>query len=335
MPSLHLSTPGLRVRLESERILISKPQVEADECPEQVVHLRDIERVFVGERTAITLATLVEFLRREVPVIVIETHGDILGFFERPAPLRTVRRTQYQRSDDPSFSLAAACALVEAKILNQRRVLQRLATNRDEVEVTTLLLHLGRLAEEAVRAKTTATLRGYEGTAAGRYFEAYGTFFPSTAPFERRTRRPPHNPANAILSYCYTLLAAECEAVLHALGLDPGIGCYHEPAENRPALALDLIEPFRAPVADAMALDLLSHGTLRPKDHFEFRDGGCYMNTEGKKRFFVAYERRMEREFTSQSSSQRTTLRGQLEIQARAYRDALTNDVMFEPFRMN
>lgn len=333
MPSLHLTTPGLRVRLEGERLLITRP-VEEGDAGEQAVHLRDVERAFVGERTAISLATLAELLRRKIPVIVIETHGDILGFFERPAPLRMARRAQYRRSDDAAFTLAVSCALVEAKILNQRRVLQRLASNREDVEITPLLLHIGRLAGEAVAAQSIATLRGYEGTAAGRYFEVYGGFFPQGAPFERRSRRPPHNQANAILSYCYTLLAAECEAVLQALGLDSAIGCYHEPAENRPALALDLIEPFRAPVADALALDLLSHGTLHPKNHFEFRDGGCFMNLDGKKRFFVAYERRMEREFTSQQSAKRTTLRGELATQARAYRDAVTDDTMFEPFRM-
>lgn len=333
MPSLHLSTPGVRARLEGGRLVITPPEAEGGQ-PHAVL-LHDIERVFVGEHTAISLAALAELLRRGLPIVVIESHGDVLGFFERPAPLRTVRRAQYRRADDPAFCLAAATVLVEAKILNQRRVLQRLAANRDDAEVTPLLLHLGRLADEAVASASLATLRGYEGTAAGRYFEAYGSFFPASAPFERRSRRPPHNPANAILSYTYTLLAAECEALLHTLGLDPAVGCYHEPAENRPALALDLIEPFRAPVADAMALDLLSHGTLHPKHHFDSRDGGCFLNADGRKRFFVAYERRLERDFTSQPAARRTSLRRELERQARAYRDALASDTMFEPFRMN
>lgn len=337
MPSLHLSTPGLRVRLDSERLLIGVPSDTDSETPppEQVVHLHEVERAFVGVQTRISLAVLGEFLRRKIPVIILEAHGGLLGFFERPAPLRPVRQAQYRRADDASFALAMATVLVEAKILNQRRVLQRLAQNRPESEITPDLLRLSRLAGDVLDCASLATLRGYEGTAAGRYFETYGSFFPADAPFERRSRRPPHNPANALLSYCYTLLAAECEAGLHALGLDPGCGCYHEPAENRPSLALDLIEPFRAPVADAMALDLLSHGSLHPRTHFERRDGGCFMNAEGKKRFFVAYERRMERPFTKALTARRTTLRQELENQARAFRDAVTTDTMFEPFRMN
>lgn len=337
MPSLHLTTPGLHVRLEREQLLIVAPKENSDseKPPEQVVHLRDIERVFVGEHTAISLACLAEFVRREVPVVILEGAGDILGFFERPAPLRIARRAQYRRAEDPAFRLAISSALVEAKILNQRRVLQRLAANREEAEITPQLLRLGHLAQDAVAARSLETLRGYEGTAAGLYFETYGSFFPPEAPFPGRSRRPPLDPPNAILSYCYTLLAAECEALLHTHGLDPAIGCYHEAAENRPALALDLIEPFRPVVADALALDLLSHQTLRPKLHFDWREGGCYLNTEGRRRFFVAYERKMERAFTSTHTARRTSLRREIEAQIQGFKQAILEDAMFEPFRMN
>jgi CRISPR-associated protein Cas1 len=160
-------------------------------------------------------------------------------------------------------------------------------------------------------------------------------FFPDNAPFERRSRRPPHNAPNAILSYAYTLLSAEAEACLYAIGLDPALGFYHEPATGRPSLALDIIEPFRAPLADAMALDLLTHGILNPKAHFENRDVGVYLNVEGRKRFFVAYERRMEREFTSEQHGSRTVLRRELHNQCRAVKKAISQGEPFEPFLMN
>lgn len=340
MPSLYLTTPGLQVHLESERLTLTPPAESANgstppPLTPPVVHLRDIERAFIHHRTAISLAALAELARRDIPVVILDHHGDILGFFQGPAPVRTARRAQYRRSDDPRFCLATASALVEAKILNQRRVLQRLAANREQLEITPHLLWLRQLAEQAVAASSLETLRGYEGTAAGRHFEVYATFFPPEVPFPGRSRRPPLNPPNAVLSYAYTLLAAECESLIHLHGLDPAIGCYHEAAENRPALALDLIEPFRAPVADALALDLFSHGTLQPSLHFESRNGGCYLNYDGKKRFFVAYERRMERDFSHQQSGRRTSLRHELENQVLAFRRAVLDDVMFEPFLMN
>jgi len=186
-----------------------------------------------------------------------------------------------------------------------------------------------------VKAASRETLRGYEGAAAGRYFERYGEFFPESCPFERRSRRPPLNPPNAILSYAYTLLAAEAEAFLHGIGLDPAIGFYHEPEDRRASLALDLIEPFRAPVADAMALDLISHATLKPERDFEKAKGGIYLSAEGRRRFHVAYERRMEREFTSDQHGQRTSLRRELHQQCHAAKRAFLDEEPWEPFVMN
>ena len=131
------------------------------------------------------------------------------------------------------------------------------------------------------------------------------------------------------------LLAAEAEAHIHTIGLDPALGFYHQPADSRASPALDIIEPFRAPLADAMALDLFSHGTLSPSAHFEARNGGILLNTEGRRRFFVAFERRMEREFTSEQHGCRTSLRRELHRQCSFEKKAITDGEPFEPFLMN
>ncbi len=336
MPTLHLTTPGTRVQLESERLLITPPDTPKDNPTTHTVHIRDIERLFLHERTAITLPSLAELARRQLPVIILDNHGQLLAFLQHPTPLRTTLHTQYQRAQDPQFALAIAIALIEAKILNQRRVLQRLAANRPQTQIDPILNTLKQHAQHALTAQSLETLRGHEGAAAGLYFETYATFFPSHIPFVRRSRRPPLNPPNAILSYTYTLLTAECYALLHTNGLDPTLGFYHQPQDNRPALALDLIEPFRAPVADALALDLLTHGTLHPTQHFQTRDdGGCYLNLEGKRRFFVAYERRMEREYTHAHTHTRTTIRRELQNQILALRNTIHHQEPLTPYRMN
>ena len=145
---------------------------------------------------------------------------------------------------------------------------------------------------------------------------------------------PPADPPNAVLSYAYTILGGEMTCHLHAIGLDPVIGFFHEPVDRRPALALDLIEPFRAPVADALALDLFSHGQLQPGEHFESRDGGVFLNVDGRKRFHVAFERRMERTFRLRGSVEHTTLRKELQAQAMAVKMSLTDERPFAAFRM-
>lgn len=336
MPTLCLTTPGSRIQLVSERLRIEIPPPEAGGEPTvRDLPLADIERLVISERCGLTMAALGEMMRRDIPVVVTAGGERVLGMCLAPAPHSTARIAQYRAAGDPAFVLAMAANFVEAKILNSRRVLQRLAANREDATVEECLKSLAHLATQCARAESLDTLRGYEGTSAGRYFDAYGRFFPETAPFERRSRRPPHNAPNAILSYTYTLLAAEVEAELHAAGLDPAIGFLHEPTDRRASLALDLIEPFRAPVADAMALDLLSHGTLNPSKHFERHDAGIYLNNEGKKRFFVAYERRMEREFTSEHHGRRTSLRREIQSQCVGIKQAILDGDPFLPFLMN
>lgn len=336
MPSVYLNTPGTHASLVSERLHVVAPALEgAGEGVRRDVPFFEIEQLILHDSVTLTIPALAELMRRDIPV-VLTSHGDrVLGICLPPAPNNVARLAQYRRYEDTAFRLALAINWVEAKILNSRRVLQRLASNRVEPEVTPLLLALTQLADRARRAESIDTLRGYEGTAAGRYFECYGSFFSAAAPFERRSRRPPHNAPNAVLSYAYTLLGAETEARLHATGLDPCIGFYHEPGDRRAAMALDIIEPFRAPMADAMALDLFSHGILHPVTHFEARDGGIYLNADGRRRFFVAYERRMEREFTSEQHGQRTSLRKELHRQCISVKQAIVSGEPFEPFLMN
>jgi len=335
MPTLCLTTPGTRAHLVSERLRIELPPVDDVPSAPRDLLLADIKRVIVSDRCALTMPALGEFLRREIPVVITSGGESVLGMCLPPAPHSTVRIAQYRHADDTPFRVAMAIALVEAKILNSRRVLQRLAVNREDAAVAPVLGALAGLASACTRAASVDILRGYEGTAAGQYFEAFGRFFPDSCPFERRSRRPPHNAPNAILSYTYTLLAAEAESALHATGLDPAIGFLHETTDRRASLALDLIEPFRAPVADAMALDLLSHGTLHPTKHFEPREAGIYLNLEGKKRFFVAYERRMDREFTSEQHGRRTSLRREIHNQALGIKSAVLSGEPFLPFLMN
>jgi CRISPR-associated protein Cas1 len=338
MPTLYLLTPGTSATLQGERAHIELPPDPDDAAAAREVRdvrLVDIEQVVTTEHVAMTMPLLGAFLRREIPVLLTSRGEKMIGLCLPPAQLSLCRLAQYRRSEDRNFQLALAVNWVEAKILNSRRMLQRLAANREGAAVHETIAVLDTLADKCRGAGSLDTLRGFEGTSAGRYFEALATFFPRDCPFERRSRRPPHNAANAVLSYAYTLLTAEAECRLHAVGLDPAIGFLHEPADRRPSLALDVVEPFRAPVADALALDLLGHDTLKPAVHFQTRDGGVYLNAEGRKRFLIAYERRLTREFLSEQTGQRTSIRGLLHRQAQAVKQAILNDEPFEPFLMN
>lgn len=337
MPGLFVITPGARISLVSERLRVETP-VEGGEPGKYTgrdVPLHDLEQVLVNERIALTVAAMNECMRRNIPILFTDQRQHILGVCRPPLKHAAIRLAQYRCLQETSQCLGWARALVEAKILNARRVLQRVAANRENLDVRESLKDLSSLASAASRATAVDTLRGYEGAGAGKYFETLGRLFPESAPFERRSRRPPLNAPNAVLSYGYTLMTGEMELSLAGCGLDPSLGIYHESENGRCALALDGVEPFRAPLADALALDLFTHGTLKSDEHFEAHDGGVFLNAEGKKRFFVAYERRMTRTFVSEQHGERTTLRGEFRRMALSLKQAILDGTPFRAYRMN
>jgi CRISPR-associated endonuclease Cas1 len=338
MSGVMLLTPGTKASLVSERLRVQPPAgEEGEEVAARDIPLVDVDHVLLGEHAALTTPALAELLRREIPVLVVASGLRLLGVCAPPAALSVARLAQFRRTEDPAFVRDVSAALVAAKLLNQRRVLQRLAANRTDVAVGGPLNMLEQLAARSGRVGLGACdeLRGIEGAGARCYFEALSGFFPPGAPMNGRTRQPPKDAPNAVLSYAYTIMTGEMTCHIHAVGLDPAVGCYHEPEDRRAALALDLIEPFRAPVADALALDLFSHGQLQPREHFEERDGGVFLNLAGRKRFHLAYERRLERAFKSRESGEHTTLRGEMRACALAIKMSIVESRPFAPFRMN
>lgn len=335
MPALFLLSPGTQASLVGERVQVIIPPQPPDEISPRLhyVHLHEIEHVVITTSVHITIPLLSTFMQRNIPVIVTAGGEKVLGTCLAPAPYSRARLLQYKKTLDRTFALSIAERLVQAKIYNQRRVIQRLAGNRDS-DKPSAIDKLEKFAETCRTAQSLDTLRGFEGAAAGTYYDALNLFFPPTAPLEYRSRRPPHNAVNAVLSYGYTIMVAEMECQLHFVGLDPALGFFHETEDRRPSLALDLIEPFRAPLVDALAVDLFSHKTLRPADHFEHRDGGVFLNPEGKKRFFVAWERRMTREFFSPQSQARTTLRNEFYRAAMNIKSTILFGDVFDPFIM-
>jgi CRISPR-associated protein Cas1 len=321
------------------------------------IPLRDLDRLIVTESVQITSAAMAAVLRAGIPVNYLGWNGQFLGgFLPAQNAHGLARLRQYQRTLEPAFGLQMAGRIVTAKIYNQRRVLQRLSASREQVrnaegevrkdaattgeaadtksEIGNTLTWLDALLASLKLSQSLDELRGYEGASTARYFQAWASFLPGDFPFERRSTRPPLNPVNACISFGATLLYSEAVAFIHAHGLDPALGLLHATEDGRWSLALDLIEPFRPVLVEALALDLFSHQILNA-GHFEPKNGGVYLNQEGRKKFFLQYERRLERQFLSEAVEHRTTLRQQLEQQAVQFKAALEQPGRFEPFLMN
>jgi len=359
MPTACLNQTHCRVHLTGERLEVYGRN-EASEKEELLreIPLRDLDRLITSENVHFTSPALGEILRRGIPIHFFSWNGRFLGNFlpsQNHHGLSRIR--QYQRTLDPAFALQMAGRMVTAKLYNQRRVLQRLWASRSEdaegeadpcpadslpnpasghgqSEMESTLKWLDALFASIRVSTTIDELRGYEGAATARYFRAWAGFLPETFPFERRSTRPPQNPVNACISFGSTLLYNEAVAFAHAHGLDPALGLLHTTEDGRWSLALDLIEAFRPVLVEALALDLFSRQMLNGS-HFEEKKGGVYLNEDGRRKFFLQYERRMERQFMSEAVGHRTTLRQQLEQQAVMLKASLEEPGKFEPFLMN
>lgn len=354
VPTACILHADARVSLVSERLEIRGRRNE--DTAEQLLReipLRDLDRLILAESVHVTAPALAAILRANIPVNILAWNGQFLGGFLPATNAHGLARLrQYQRTLDSAFTLPLAGRIVTAKLYNQRRVLQRLAASRQagatsgtgdasgtesvhaKFDISSDLAWLDALFNPISRSTSHDELRGYEGAGTARYFQAWATFLPPSFPFERRSTRPPLNPVNACISFGATLLYHEAVAFLHAHGLDPALGLLHATEDGRWSLALDLIEPFRPALLEALTLDCFSHQILST-DSFEPKKGGIYLNDQGRRKFILQYERRMERQFMSESVGHRTTLRQQLDHQAVMFKTALEDPAKFEPFLMN
>ena len=211
-----------------------------------------------------------------------------------------MRVAQLKLSDSPEKSLALAKCFVIGKVLNCRNILQRRI--RDHGENDTCRIAVDKLASIIPHIKSIDnhdSLRGYEGTAAEIYFDSINELFLAQKDafhFQKRTRRPPLDPINALLSFLYTLLAHECECALEAVGLDPQIGFLHGLRPGRSALALDIMEEFRAPLADRLAFSLINLKQIGASGFKVTESGAVVMDDSTRKIVLTSWQNKKQEE---------------------------------------
>lgn len=329
MCPVYLMTPGTRARLNSESLVIESAE---DGRLIESHPLEEIDHLVVHSGVHIGTQAISKILKNGSPIVFASAKRVVRGIAapSNGAVLRKARQIDACRN--PSQRIVFARLIVEAKIRNQLRVLSRLASYRKCKSRTA-----GKLRQLSRKAKSSPNLdhvRGIEGAAAAIYFDELSSFFPAEMPFVKRSTRPPGNPVNAVLSYLYVTIASEIHLHILAKGLEPGWGFLHEPEDRKHALALDLLEPYRAPLADALALDLINHRRLRP-EHFETKNGGWYLKPENCKIPIEALEQRLSQEFVHNQSGQRTTLRQSMIKQVASTLSYIEGKSDFIPFNMN
>ena len=342
MPTLAITQDTISVRLEQFHLeLINRPPSGDREAPNVRLHvpLHDVDRVVLIGCPGVSIAVLHRLMKMGIPVSFVSAQHRWLGSLSSENPGNAERRIlQYKRCCDETFRLFISSELISCKIRNSRRVLQRLSAPRNEssaprqIRISQDLEQLQRKVEAVPSGMDE--LRGLEGLAAALYFERLSDFFPPELPFEERSRQPPRNEANSLLSWTYSIVLGELFSQIRIHGLDPYIGVLHATSFHKPSLALDLLELFRAPLCDMLVMHLLNHKILRKEHFIKTVENGVYLKPEARALFFPSYESAMTRMFTVKAGTGHTCFRSLLERQVLMMIRILEEQKEYEFFRM-
>ena len=325
---------ALPLIVQSHRARISKKGetivIAEEEKKDKSVRINEISDVAVFGNVSITTPALSTLMDREIPVAFHSYGGWFRGLTHGTGHRNVeVRTAQFRYSFDDALCLRFAQEIVAAKIVNQRTILRR--NWRDGKEGRMAVLEHLKIARKSVNEATSMkTLLGIEGTAAGYYFRAFAKLL--TPPnhghnpedsnpigpfhFEQRNRRPPKDPVNAMLSLAYAMLTRHLTVALSTVGLDPYRGFFHAPGFGKPALALDVMEPFRPLVADSVVLSVINTGEITALDFVKGHTGTA-LTTTGRRNFVKAFERRLSQETTHPLFGYRLSMRRLILLQSR------------------
>ena len=298
--TIYVTTEGAGLRKDGENLVVEVEGVEKGRVP---LHMLASVVVFGG--IYVSPALMQSCAAHGVTIVLLDRGGRFQARVEGPVTGNVLlRRAQYKMSDRPEEIVKS---LVIGKVSNQRSVLMRAMRDYGgeySPEQTSALNDATRrmaqiLRNVAASSDDVDTLRGAEGEAAGLYFGVFDHLIRSPDAefaFRGRSRRPPLDPINALLSFLYTLLTHDCRGAAETVGLDPAVGFLHRDRPGRPSLALDLMEELRPILADRLALSLVNRRQLRAKD-FETRDGGAVIMTDdARKTVLTAWQERKKEE---------------------------------------
>lgn len=329
MATLYVTEPGARIEKEYRRLLVTKE----DEVLLRVPLRRVTEVVLVG-RVGVTTPALHALLQAGVPLLLVGRSGRLAGRLLPPTARNLpLRQAQYRRDEDPAFATEMARCIVASKLRNQRVLALRLLRRRPEADRMPLA-SLYAAETQVSGAPGLDVLRGVEGRGARAYFALYRQAFDAGWQFAKRTRRPPRDPVNALLSLGYTMLGHALVSALEVVGLDPYLGYFHAEKYGRPALALDLVEEFRAPFVDSLVMTLVNRRMLQEDDFRSRGDGGIVLNDRGLRVFFREFGDRLEGTVTPAGVGRPLSYRKIFEVQARRMANVVLGKVdRYRPFQ--
>lgn len=330
--TLYVQAQGAYIRLDHDTL-----KVEVDRVVRLQVPLHHVSGLAVFGNVSITPYVIHRIAEEGRSIIWFDQNGRFRARLAGPVSGNVLlRRAQHEVLGDGGRHLNLARRFVAGKVKNSRQVVMRGV--RETAEVSKPLergvRELNQALKDLDKAADLDMLRGIEGRAAVFYFSALGELIrveEEGLQFGERSKRPPRDPVNAMLSFAYSLLANDCVSACEGVGLDPQIGYALRP--GRPALALDLMEEFRSILADRLVLTLLNRRQITPGDFHQRPGGAVHLSDQGRRTFLDGYQRRKQEEVMHPLLKQRTPIGLLPHIQARLLARHLRGDAAeYPPF---
>ncbi|GHV23184.1 CRISPR-associated endonuclease Cas1 1 [Planctomycetales bacterium] len=300
--TLYVGTQGAYLHREGETVVVEVEKVKRLQLP---IHTLD---GIVCFGNVLCSPFLLGFCaERDVAVSFLTEYGKFLASVRGPVSGNVrLRRRQYRMADDETATRQIAANVVVGKIANSRVVVKRTLRDHESKVDAAALKNAANVLEHAARqvpaARTSDEVRGFEGTAAAAYFGVFNHLIIEQKDdfvFRERSRRPPLDEVNALLSFIYTLLTHDVRSALETVGLDPQVGFLHRDRSGRHGLALDMIEEFRAVIADRLVLSLINRRQLSRRDFCHAGNderGAVTMSDSARKTVLVEYQNRKQEE---------------------------------------
>ncbi|OYD87592.1 CRISPR-associated endonuclease Cas1 [Nostoc sp. 'Peltigera membranacea cyanobiont' 213] len=268
-------------------------------------------------------------LWRRIPVMYLSQKGRYFGRLQTEGDAKVeylMRQVDCARNE--KFTRQQAEAIVTAKLHNSRILIMRLNRRRSTENATQAIDLIEVLIDSLPQAESMEALRGYEGKAATVYFQALGSLFTGFFAFDKRTKRPPTDPINSLMSLGYTLLSQQVFSFIQATGLHTHFGNLHVPRDNHPALVSDLMEEFRAQIVDSFVAYLVNKKILDPEDFTPPDErGGVYLQASALKKYLKHWEEKLQTETTHPHTGYKVAYRRCIELQVREYVACLMGEV--------
>ena len=327
---LYVDEQGCILKKTGERLLVVKESETIRDIP--LIHLGQV--VLCGN-ISVTTPVMQTLLNEGIPVVYLSAYGRYQGALMPQISRNSLLRVaQHRVADDPEKCLALAKTFVHGKISNMRMMLQRrkwrgkAETEAEETTIESSIEGMRKMRGRLPKAENLPELLGLEGNASANYFRSFSSMLNAEMgfSFEHRTRRPPKDPTNALLSFAYSLLTADVISAIQIVGLDPYVGFFHQQTYGRPCLALDLMEEFRPIIADSVVVTLINNRQITPDD-FTQSHGGWFLKDPARKKFYAAYEKRKNETITHPVFKYKISFRRALELQVRLLAKCLMGEI--------